>query len=147
MITLTNEQVKALVAWAKAKTTGCGPQFNAAFDVAVDVAKRDLSSKLKKESTTIPLERFRDELRRLAVCFGIDPNYSPEEISSKIVWYQSEKQKEYNCQLDNEWQHNVETFVRRMMEYLTPFGYVRPAEWDRLVDSAAFVLKLEKDDE
>jgi hypothetical protein len=38
---LTDEQVKSLVAWANANTTGFGPAFTAAFGVAKNVAAKD----------------------------------------------------------------------------------------------------------
>ncbi len=38
-ITLTVEQAEALMLWSEAKTTAYGPRFNAAFQVARDVAK------------------------------------------------------------------------------------------------------------
>ena len=38
-IILTSAQAKALVDWAEAQTTGWGPKFSAAFDVALAVSQ------------------------------------------------------------------------------------------------------------
>jgi chromosome segregation ATPase len=81
------------------------------------------------------LRRFKQDATRL----------NPEE------WQESKGP----AQLRDQWQLNVEKYIRRQMEYITYFNlaffnqenHLQSDEWKRLVDAASFVLRLEKEEE